>query len=155
MAAPYQAANLDDVVQGRMMRFGVAMLLVALGLSTILLQIGASGLPRAFLFVPFWLAAYGVLSSLFRTCAFAALGAMRLGCRGAEPIAGAEGVRAVRRRGLRVLLASVVLAALMTALLLGSPGALAARRDAPRGRFLLPQRFRSRHAVAGRQLSRP
>ncbi|MCU0683969.1 MAG: hypothetical protein MUF34_17295 [Polyangiaceae bacterium] len=122
MAAPYQAANLDEVVQSRMMRFGVAMSLVALGLSTIVLQVGASTFPRAFLFVPFWLAAYGVLSSLFRTCAFAALGACRLNCRGTEPIAGADGVRAVRRRGLRVFLASVALAALLTTLLVASPG---------------------------------
>lgn len=123
MAGPYQAANLDDVVQGRMLRFGVAMALVALGLSTILLQSGASTFPRVLLFVPFWLACYGVLSSLFRTCAFAALGSCRLASCGRQPIAGREGVRAVRRRGLGVFLASVALAALMTALLLASPGA--------------------------------
>ncbi len=123
MAAPYQAANLDEVVQGRMLRFGVAMSLVALGLSTILLQTGASTFPRALLFLPFWLAAYGVLSSLFRTCAFAALGAFRLASCGAQPIAGPEGVHAVRRRGLGVFLASVAIAALLTSLLLASPSA--------------------------------
>ncbi|HEU4404226.1 MAG TPA: hypothetical protein VFS43_02885 [Polyangiaceae bacterium] len=121
MAVPYQASNLDEVVQSRMLRFGVAMSLVALGLSTILLETGASTFPRALLFVPFWLAAYGVLSSLFRTCAFAALGASRLASCGRQPIACREGVTAVRRRGFGVFLASVAVAALMTGLLLASP----------------------------------
>jgi hypothetical protein len=120
-AVPYQAANLDEVVQSRMLRFGVAMSLVALGLSTIVLKTGASTFPRALLFVPFWLACYGVLSSLFRTCAFAALGAYRLSSCGRQPIAGREGVHAIRRRGCGVFLASVALAGLLTGLLLTSP----------------------------------
>lgn len=103
------------------MRFGVAMSLVGLGLATILLHSGASTSGRALLVVPFWLAAYGVLASLFRTCAFAALGSCRLAACGRQPIAGREGVRAVRRTGLRVLAASVALAVLLTALLLASP----------------------------------
>lgn len=120
MAVPYQTTNLDEVVQSRMLRFGVGMSLVALGLSTILLETGASTFPRVFLFVPFWLACYGVLSSLFRTCAFAALGGCRLASCGRQPIAGREGVSAVRRRGLGVFIASVALAACMTLLLLAS-----------------------------------
>jgi len=71
---------------------------------------------RAAVFVPFFVAAYGVLAAFYETCSVRAISGCRLTSEGTEPVADRAELAAQRKTGLRVLGMSGALAGLATAL---------------------------------------
>lgn len=98
------------------MRLGLLALAGALVFALLLGRSGASPAYRALGFLPFFFAANGVLAALYRVCGFTALAGRRLTPDGAEVVADRAELAAQRRAGLRVIVLSVVLAALATSL---------------------------------------
>jgi hypothetical protein len=116
MAAVAPRGNLDTRAQETQMRFGLVALAASLVVAVVLAQSGASAGFRAVAFVPFFVAAYGVTSALYRTCGLSALAGRRQTSDGAEPVADRSELRAQRRAGLRVFAVSGALAGVATLL---------------------------------------
>ena len=98
------------------MRVGLVALAGALIVALFLAQSGAAPAYRALAFLPFFVAANGVLAALYRVCGFTAIAGHRMTADGVEVVADREELAAQRRSGMRVLVLSVALAALATAL---------------------------------------
>ncbi len=98
------------------MRLGLVALAGALVVALILAQSGVSPAYRALAFVPFFFAANGVLAALYRVCGFTAMAGRRMTADGVEIVADRAELSAQRRSGLRVIVLSVLLAAVATAL---------------------------------------
>ena len=116
MAAVAHRGNLDPNAQDQQLRVGLVALAGALVVALLLVQSGAAPVVRAAAFLPFFFAAYGVLAAFYRVCAFTALAGRRMTADGAEKVADRTELSAQRRAGVRVLVLSVALAALATAL---------------------------------------
>lgn len=108
--------NLDSAAQDTQLRAGLIALATALVVAAALGHSDAAPLVRAVVFVPFFVAAYGVLAALYATCGVTAMAGRRITCQGAERIADRGERSAQRAKGLKVLAASLVLAAGATAL---------------------------------------
>jgi hypothetical protein len=120
MSPDLARTNLESTAQDTNMRIGLVALGVSLVASVLLLNAGAGAACRSLTFVPFLLAAYGIMAALFCTCGFTALAGMRRTNAGPERIADPVERSNVRARGLRVILGSVVIAAVATGLLMGA-----------------------------------
>jgi hypothetical protein len=117
MAAVTPRGNLDSSAQDMQMRAGLIALALALLSAVALDHRGATPGLRVLAFLPFFVAAYGVLSALYRTCGFSALAGKRMTPDGAERVADREELTSQRKVGMRVLGLSFALAATATALL--------------------------------------
>lgn len=108
--------NLDAAAQDTQLRAGLVALAMSLVVAAALGGSGTSPGLRALVFLPFFVAAYGVLAALYGTCGVSAIAGRRITCQGSERIADC-GERSVQRaRGLKVMGVSFLLAASATAL---------------------------------------
>jgi hypothetical protein len=99
------------------MRVGVVALATALVLGTLIAKSGAAHGYRALAFGPFFVAGYGVLAALYRTCGISAIVGRRVTSDGMERIVDRVELAELRSRGLRIIAGSVVLAAGATSVL--------------------------------------
>jgi hypothetical protein len=110
--------NLGDAPQNARLRLGVIAFGVGIFLAMIALELHASRLALAGLFIPFFVGANGIFMGLYRTCTpLAASGLRDLGS-GNEKIANPRELRCVRLRALRVTLAALIMAVAATGLLM-------------------------------------
>lgn len=116
MAAVTQRGNLDARSQEGQLRVGLVALGMALVVAAFLARSEAATLYRAFVFVPFFVAAYGVLAAFYETCGLTAFRGHRMTADGAEPVADRVELAAQRRTGVQVLSMSGALAGIATAL---------------------------------------
>ena len=100
------------------MRVGVIALATGLVAGTLLAKSGAALGYRALAFVPFFVAGYGVLAALYRTCGISAIAGRRVTSDGMERIVDRAELAELRSRGLRIIAGSVLLAAGATFVLL-------------------------------------
>lgn len=112
-----QGANLGQRGQNARLRLGVIGLAVALALSVTLDRMGVSPLWRLVTFVPFFVAAYGGLQGLFRTCPSHARQGTRESDSGAPLPQSDERTKAASRRWSRLILAMSLGFALAASLL--------------------------------------
>ncbi|CAN5920752.1 hypothetical protein BH11MYX4_BH11MYX4_23580 [soil metagenome] len=98
------------------MRTGLVALAMALAFAAFLTRSDGAHLYRWFAFLPFFVAANGVLAAFYRTCGFTAAAGRRMTPEGAEPVADRDELAEQRRVGMRVLGSSAALAAVATAL---------------------------------------
>ena len=117
MAAAIVKGNLEAHAQDTQMRMGIIALAVALGVATLLAKVSASPGYRVLAFVPFLFASYGMLAALYRTCGLTAMAGRRITSDGSERVADRVELADQRRRGLRVIGGSLLLAATATSLL--------------------------------------
>jgi hypothetical protein len=99
---------------------GLVALALALGVGTALARSGWPPVYRALNFVPFFVAAYGVLAAFYGTCGVTAIAGRRITTDGSERVVDRAELRAQRRLGVRVLGASLLLATAMTGLLVAA-----------------------------------
>lgn len=99
------------------MRAGLFTLAGALVVAVVLAGTGAAPGFRALAFVPFFIAAHGVLASLYGVCGFTAMAGRRITNEGAERVADRSELAGQRRSGLRVVALSMALAGIATTLL--------------------------------------
>lgn len=111
-----RVGNLDASAQDTQLRAGLLALTTALITAAALCSTSASPIYRVVVFVPFFIASYGVLAALYATCGISAIAGLRYTCQGSEPIADRSELSAHRSRGIRVLSLSLVLATIATAL---------------------------------------
>jgi hypothetical protein len=112
------AHNMDLHSRNVQLRIGVLLLGGALALAVGLLWFDVSIPVRALVFFPFFVGVHSVLSSLLGTCAFTAMRGRRMTYEGSEKMADRGEVAANRRRGARLLAATMMLSGLATTLLL-------------------------------------
>jgi hypothetical protein len=117
MAAVIPRGNLESRAQDIQMRVGLVALAISLVVGTLLARSGVAMGYRALAFVPFFVASYGLLAALYRTCGMTALAGRRITSDGTEPVADREELAALRSKGMRVMLGSALLAATATSLL--------------------------------------
>jgi hypothetical protein len=118
MTAQAQPMNLDSRAQATQLRVGVVALAVALTVGALLAKTSIPAGYRAFAFLPFFFAAYGLLAALYRTCGFTAIRGRRLTNQGSERVIDPDALRAQRRLGTRIIMGSAALASAVTALLI-------------------------------------
>ena len=116
MTAAAQRGNLDARAQDNQLRLGLVALAMALAVTAFLTRIEGASAYRWVMFLPFFVAANGVLAAFYRTCGLTAFAGRRMTAEGAELVADRAELSAQRRIGLRVLGLSVGLAGLATAL---------------------------------------
>lgn len=116
MAAAAQRGNLDARAQDNQLRVGLVALAMALVVTALLARFEGASVYRWLMFLPFFVAANGVLAAFYRTCGITAFAGRRMTVEGAEVVADRTELSAQRRIGLRVLGMSVALAWLATAL---------------------------------------
>jgi hypothetical protein len=118
MAALTERGNLDARAREGQLRVGLAALGMALVLSAFLCrpELGADAGYRAIVFVPFFVASYGVLAAFYRTCGLSAIAGHRRTPDGTEPVADRAELASQRRTGAMVMLMSVGLAGAATLL---------------------------------------
>ncbi len=116
MAVLAQRGNLDSRSQDGQLRVGLVALAMALVLAAFLARTDAATVYRAVVFLPFFVAVYGVLAAFYGTCGLQAMAGRRMTPDGAERVADRRELSAQRRTGARVLGASVLLAAIATTL---------------------------------------
>jgi hypothetical protein len=104
------SGNLCMEGQSRGLRIGVVAFTVSLALAIAFAKADAPAAVRWLLALPFFVAVVGVSESLLQTCPFLALKSLRDPGGGAEPVADPRERAALRARGQRLLLASVVIA---------------------------------------------
>jgi hypothetical protein len=104
------SGNLCSEGQSRGLRIGVVAFSLSLALAIGFAKADAPVALRWLLALPFFVAVVGVSESLLQTCPFLALKSLRDAGGGAEPVADPRERAALRARGQRLLLASVVLA---------------------------------------------
>lgn len=98
------------------MRAGIFALAAALVVAIVLARTGAEPGYRALAFLPFFVAAHGVLGSLYGVCGFTALAGRRMTEAGAERVCDFAELSEQRKSGLRVAAMSMTLAAIATTL---------------------------------------
>jgi len=108
-------SNLDARAQTMQLRVGLVALALALGVGTVLAKSTLGPGFRALAFVPLLFASYGLLAAFCRTCGLTAIAGRRITSDGSERVIDRAELRAQRRRGAGVLVASALLAALVTA----------------------------------------
>jgi hypothetical protein len=118
MAAFSSRGNLEPEAQDLQMRVGIVALATALVVGTLLAKGGVAHGYRALAFGPFFVAGYGVLAALYRTCGLTAIAGRRVTSDGMERVADRDELAALRSRGLRVIAGSALLAATATAVLI-------------------------------------
>jgi len=106
--------NLDPSTQDTQLRGGLIALTLALGVAAMLGHSGAAPGYRALVFVPFFVAAYGVMAALYGTCGISAIAGRRITCQGTERIADRNERAVQRRNGMKVLSVSLALATAAT-----------------------------------------
>ncbi|MDF2696414.1 MAG: hypothetical protein K0S65_4797 [Labilithrix sp.] len=111
-----RAGNLDAASQDTQLRAGLVALTTGLALAALLCRSGAPSVYRAIVFLPFFVASYGVLAALYATCGISAIAGRRFTCQGSERIADRGELSAHRAKGVKVLSMSLLLAAAATAL---------------------------------------
>lgn len=116
MAALVQRGNLDSRSQDGQLRVGLVALAMALAGAAFLAHEDASTLYRALVFLPFFVAANGVLAAFYGTCGISACAGRRMTRDGAEPVADRAELSAQRRTGAWVLGMSGAFATAATAL---------------------------------------
>ena len=116
MHAASPRGNLSTAAQDTQLRAGLIALATAIAVAAGLGHIGASPGYRAVVFVPFFVAAYGVLAALYGTCGISAIAGMRITCQGTERIADRSERNVLRAKGMKVLSASLVVAVIGTVL---------------------------------------
>jgi hypothetical protein len=117
MAAVIPRGNLEARAQDMQLRVGLVSLAVSLVVGSLLASGGVATSYRLLSFVPFFVAANGVLSALYQTCGFTAIAGRRITSEGTEPVADRDELAQQRARGMRVMLGSSLLAAVATSLL--------------------------------------
>ena len=116
MVAVSQRGNLDARSQQGQLRVGLVALGMALVAAAFLARSDAAMFYRAFVFVPFFVAAYGVLAAFYETCSLTAARGCRVTCDGVEPVADCAELAGQRKTSRRVLSMSGALAAIATVL---------------------------------------
>lgn len=119
-AAPAGVENLGDGPQRLRLRFGAASIAVGIAFAVVAVELGAPRSALLALFVPFFLGGTAIAMGFTRTCTALAVRGMRDLGAGQEPVADAAKLRAMRRRGLRVVFVGLVTGSLATALVLAS-----------------------------------
>ena len=114
MAAVAPRGNLDTTAQETQMRAGLIALAAALVLAVLLTRSGVAPGYRVVAFLPFFVAAYGVLSALYSVCGFTAFAGCRMTSEGTERVACRIELSTQRRCGMRVIMMSLGLATLAT-----------------------------------------
>jgi hypothetical protein len=117
MAAVIERGNLESRAQDTQLRVGLVALAVSLVVGNLLVNGAVASGYRLLAFVPFFVAAYGVLAALYQTCGITAIMGRRITSEGSEPVADRAELAKHRARGMRVLLGSTLLAAVATSLL--------------------------------------
>jgi hypothetical protein len=117
MAAVTSRGNLESRAQETQLRIGLVALAVSLAVGSVLARGGVAPGYRLVAFLPFFMAAYGVLAALYRTCGVTAIMGRRITSDGSEPVADRAELASHRARGMRVMLGSVLLAGVATAFL--------------------------------------
>ena len=120
MATVAPRGNLDQSAQSAQMRIGLVALAVALGVAIFFAHSGGAAGYRALAFVPFFVAGYGVLSAFYGVCGFTALAGRRMTAEGSELVADRSELSRQRMYGLRVIVMSVLLAGVATALFISA-----------------------------------
>lgn len=100
--------NVSEASQARRLRVGVAAFAVALFVGIVMVKTDVAPIYRSLLILPFWIAGNGFFSAQFKTCGFMSSMGMREGKDGPEKIADPNTLAAVRCRGRRALMASVL-----------------------------------------------
>lgn len=108
--------NLDSAAQDTQLRSGLVALATALLVAAVLGGSGAAPVYRVFVFLPFFVAAYGVLAALYGTCGITALAGRRITCQGSERVADRCERSELRTSGMKVLSGSFLLASAATVL---------------------------------------
>src|SRR4051794_10750644 len=108
MAAIAERGNLESRAQDVQMRIGIIALAISLLIGTLLAQSGFAREVRLAAFAPFFVASYGLLAALYRTCGLTAIAGRRITSDGSEPVADRAELLRLRARGLRVMCASAV-----------------------------------------------
>lgn len=111
-----QRGNLDAHAQDAQLRVGLIALAMALVVAAFLARRDAATVYRALVFVPFVVAANGVLAAFYGTCGLTAFAGRRRTADGAEVVADRGELTAQRRTGVWVLSMSGAFAAAATAL---------------------------------------
>jgi len=117
MSAHRGVANLDERAQNMQLRFGLCAMALGLVAAMAMNALGVGRGVHALLLPVLFVGAYGVCAGLCRTCGVTAMAGRRLTASGSEPIADRCELAALRRRGLAVVVGSLVVSALATALL--------------------------------------
>ena len=115
MAAVAQRGNLDARAQDSQLRIGLVALAMALLVTAFLARIEGASAYRWLMFLPFFVAANGILAAFYRTCGITAFAGRRMTFEGAEVVADRTELSGQRRVGLRVLVISIGMAGLATA----------------------------------------
>src|SRR5678815_4568809 len=84
MHAASPRGNLSASAQDTQLRAGLISLATALAVAAALGHSGAPAGYRALVFIPFFVAVYGVLAALYGTCGISAIAGMRITCQGRE-----------------------------------------------------------------------
>lgn len=100
--------NVSEASQARRMRIGVFAFAVALFVGIVMVKTDVAPIWRGLLIIPFWIAGNGFFSAQYKTCGFMSRMGMREGKDGPEKIADRATLEAVRCRGQRALIASVL-----------------------------------------------
>jgi len=107
--------NLTDANVARRLRVGIMTLALGLGCAITLKLSEASPGVRLLVFIPFFISANVFFQAIFMTCGYSALAGMRHTAHGQERIASRGDLRMVRARGVKQILLSFVVAAMLTA----------------------------------------
>ena len=109
--------NLADRAQLTQRRLGVAAVFLGLGAAIAMQRASMSGAFRVVLLPLFVVGSYGLFAGVAKTCALTAFRGFRITECGLEPIADRRELAGVRKRGMRVVLTSIVVSILAVALL--------------------------------------
>lgn len=116
MQATSPRGNLDAAAQDTQLRSGLIALATALVVAAALGHSSAGPGFRALVFLPFFVASYGVLAALYGTCGISAIAGRRITCQGTERIVDRAERAEKRAQGVKVLSVSFVLAVVATVL---------------------------------------
>ena len=108
--------NVSEDNQARRMRVGVYIFTFALLLGTVLVKLDAPPVYRALVMIPFWIAAQGFFTALYKTCGFmAAKGLRQCHCEdGVEKIVDRAELKRIRTMGLAMLGSALLATGLLT-----------------------------------------
>lgn len=107
--------NLTDANVARRLRVGIVTLALGLGCAIALKLSGASPGVQLLLFIPFFISANVFFQAILMTCGYSALAGMRHTAHGQERIASRVDLRTVRARGIKQIILSFIVAAMITA----------------------------------------
>ena len=108
------ASNLTTTVRNQQIRFGVMLFAATLVGAVLLREAGIDSLLRYVLFVPVLFAFYGLAMGLTGICSLSAAAAVRRTEEGPEPIVDRGELRAIRRRGMYIMISTLASALAVT-----------------------------------------